>query len=80
MSDEISMLRLYAMRALYLLTFVGVGIDVWPELINPGKSWNPMFYKSVWLIAVALPLWSAGQLGPVASMLTKVFATAVVLT
>lgn len=112
MSDQVSMLRLYLMRSLYLLTFVGLGIDVWPELINPGKSWDPMygvafsfwaaysalmglgvryplamlpllilqlFYKSVWLIAVALPLWSAGQFGAVASGLTKVFATAAVL-
>jgi hypothetical protein len=110
-SGQASMLRLYLMRTVYLLTFVGVGMDVWPALINHGKPWDPMygvafsfwgaysalmalgvryplamlpllilqlFYKSVWLLAVALPLWSAGQFGPVASELTKVFTAAVV--
>jgi len=111
MSDELSTLRLNLMRGVYLLTFVGVGIQVWPELINPGKQWDPMygvafsfwaaysalmglgvrypltmlplmilqlFYKSVWLIAVALPLSSAGQFDAAANGLTKVFVAAVV--
>jgi hypothetical protein len=111
MADEVSMLRLYLMRALYLLTFVGVGMAVWPALINHGKPWDPMygvafsfwaaysalmglgiryplamlpllilqlFYKSVWLLAVALPLSSAGPLDPVASELTRVFIGAIV--
>ena len=111
MVDEVSTLRLYLMRSLYLLTFVGVGMDVWPALINHGKPWDPMygvafsfwaaystlmalgvryplamlpllilqlFYKSVWLIAVAIPLSSVGQLGPVASGLTRLFVGAVV--
>ncbi|HEX9671289.1 MAG TPA: hypothetical protein VGC93_17610 [Thermoanaerobaculia bacterium] len=111
MADEVSTLRLYLMRSLYFLTFVGVGMDVWPALINHGKPWDPMhgvafsfwaaysalmglgiryplamlpllilqlFYKSVWLLAVALPLSSAGQLDPIASGLTKGFVGAVV--
>jgi len=52
MADEVSTLRLYLMRALYLLTFVGVGMDVWPALINPGKPWDPMH-------GVAFSFWAA---------------------
>jgi hypothetical protein len=111
MADEVSLFRLYLMRALYLLTFVGVGMEVWPALINHAKPWDPMhgvafsfwaaysalmglgiryplkmlpllllqlFYKTVWLLAVALPLSSAGPLDPVASELTRVFVGAVV--
>ena len=111
MADEVSLFRLYLMRTLYLLTFVGVGMGVWPALINHPKPWDPMhgvafsfwaaysalmglgiryplkmlpllllqlFYKSVWLLAVALPLSSAGPLDPVASELTRVFVGAVI--
>lgn len=111
MADEVSTLRLYLMRAVYLLTFVGVGSEVWPALINRAAPWDPMhgvafsfwaaysalmglgvryplatlpllllqlFYKSVWLLAVALPLSSAGPMNPVASELTRVFVGAVV--
>ena len=38
----------------------------------------PLFYKSVWLIAVAVPLWSAGPIDPVTRELTRVFAMAAV--
>ena len=93
MSKEVSTLRLYLMRALYLLNFV-LGIFVWPSIIKHEGLSDPLqavavsfwaalftlsglgvryplkmlpllfmqlFYKSVWLIAVALPLWLAGR-------------------
>jgi hypothetical protein len=93
MSKEVSTLRLYLMRALYLLNFV-LGVFVWPDLIKHQGLSDPLqgvaisfwaalftlsglgvryplkmlpllfmqlFYKSVWLIAVALPLWLAGR-------------------
>lgn len=110
---EISTLRLYVMRSLYMLNFVGLGFAVWPEVIKQAgnlggtplriigaellyrnRAWDPLqavaisfwaalsvlsglgfryplrmvplllmqlFYKLVWLAAVTLPLWSAGQ-------------------
>jgi len=94
MGEEVSRLRLYLMRAVYLLTFVGVGSQVWPGIIAHEKEWDPLagvafsfwgaytvlmglgiryplqmvpllllqlFYKSVWLLAVAPSLWSAGR-------------------
>lgn len=91
MSEQVSIFRLYLMRLLYLLNFVGLGLSVWPEIINHSGAWDPvkgvafsfwaalsalsvlglryplkmvpllllqMLYKSIWVIAVALPLWS----------------------
>ncbi len=108
MSEEISTFRLYSLRFVYLMNFVGLGAVVWPTMINHPKTWDPLhgvafsfwaalsalmglglryplqmlpllflqlFYKSVWLIAVDLPLWSAG--GPTG--LTKTFVIPVVV-
>lgn len=102
MSEEVSTFRLYFMRLLYLLNFVGLGSQVWPAIINHKGAWDPLHgvafcfwaalsalmgiglryplrmlpllflqlvYKSIWLVAVALPLLSAGQ----STELTRVF-------
>jgi hypothetical protein len=52
MSDDVSLVRLYAMRCLFLLNFVLLGMDVWPGLINHGKPWDPMH-------GVAVSFWAA---------------------
>lgn len=52
MSEEVSLFRLYLMRLLYLLNFVGLGISVWPGLINHGKPWDPMH-------GIAVSCWAA---------------------
>jgi hypothetical protein len=92
---EVSLLRLYALRATYLLLIVGLGIDVWPGIIHHEKPWGLMLgvvqcvlaavsllalvglryplqmlpllffetvWKSIWLIVIAVPLWSAHQM------------------
>ncbi len=93
--NEVSLFRLYLLRALYLLIVVGLGIVVWPGVIHheqprelmdtvvacmlaafsalsilglryplqmlPLLLWE-LLWKSIWLISVALPLWSADQL------------------
>ena len=94
MLDEVSTVRLYLMRVVYLGNFVMLGFDVWPRIIHQDKPWDPLhgvafsfwaalstlsalgiryplamlpllllqlLYKSVWLIAVAVPLGSAGR-------------------
>ncbi|MEO7683719.1 MAG: hypothetical protein ABIU86_07245 [Gemmatimonadaceae bacterium] len=97
MHEEVSTLRLYLMRGLYLLIAVGLGSLIWPGIIHHAKPWGHMqgvanafmaalsalalvgvryplqmlplllfelLWKSIWLLAVALPLWSANQLDP----------------
>lgn len=91
MSKQVSTSRLYVMRLVYLLNFVLLGSNVWPEIVEHQRAWDPLkgvafsfwaalsalsvlglryplkmlpllllqlFYKVVWLIAVALPMWS----------------------
>lgn len=90
---EVSLLRLYVMRAFYLLILLGVGSMALPGLANSDVPVAPMrgvalgfwgalallaavglryplqmvpllavqlVYKSIWMLAVAYPLWSAG--------------------
>ena len=92
---EVSLFRLYALRAGYLLIAVGLAATVWPIVINHSPQWPLMnsvacsllaavsvlaavgiryplhmlpillfeiVWKSIWLIAVALPLWSTNQI------------------
>jgi hypothetical protein len=90
---EVSLARLYLMRAFYLLILVERSIRVAPALVSPAVPLGPwdgvaysfwgalallaalglryplqmlpvllmqMVYKTIWLLAVALPLWLAG--------------------
>jgi hypothetical protein len=92
---EISTLRLTLLRAGYLLLVVGLGLTIWPSILDPAHSWSlmggvvasmlgamsalaviglrhplkmlpllffEMTWKTIWLLRVALPLWSAGRL------------------
>ena len=92
---QISVLRLHALRAGYLLLVVGLGLMIWPGIIHHEKPWTLMqgvvhcmlaalsalailglryplqmlpllffelAWKSIWLVVVALPLWSAHQM------------------
>ena len=93
--NEVSLFRLYLMRAAYLLLVVGLGLTIWPGLIHHATAWTPMrgvaasllatlsalsvfglryplamlpvlvfelLWKAIWLVAIALPLWSARQM------------------
>jgi hypothetical protein len=92
---DVSLFRLYALRAGYLILTAGIAATIWPLLISHSPQWPLMngvvcsllaalsvlaavgiryplqmlpillfelTWKSIWLIAVALPLWSANQL------------------
>jgi hypothetical protein len=94
MSEDVSIFRLYLLRVVYLLNFVGLGMTVWPAVLQHQGPWDPvkavafsfwcalsllaglgiryplkmlpllflqLTYKSIWLIAVWLPLRAAGQ-------------------
>lgn len=42
MPDSISLFRLYLLRALYLLNFGLLGLDIWPSILSEGGSWEPV--------------------------------------
>ena len=93
MPQEISTLRTYLLRAIYLLNFVGLSVMVWPAIVRHHGAWDPFYgvalsfwaalaalmglgirhplkmlpllliqllYKTIWLLAVGLPMWRAG--------------------
>jgi hypothetical protein len=37
---DVSLLRLYVMRALYLFIVLGLGTFLWPDVIDPAKHWS----------------------------------------
>jgi len=39
---EVSLFRLYVLRAMYLFIVVGLGFYVWPDVINPHRHWGLM--------------------------------------
>jgi len=41
--NDVSLFRLYLLRALYLLIVVGLGIFIWPGVIHHTKPWGLMF-------------------------------------
>jgi len=92
---DVSLFRLYALRAAYLLIVIGLGVEIWPGILHHDKPWELMqgvvccvlaavsvlavlglryplrmlpllffelAWKSIWLLVVALPLWSADQM------------------
>ena len=93
--NEVSVFRLYLLRAMYLLIVVGLSLVVWPGIIHHDKPWELMqgvvvcmlaafsllsllglryplqmlpvlmwelVWKTIWLLLVALPLWSSGTM------------------
>jgi hypothetical protein len=40
--SEVSLSRLYVLRAMYLFIVVGLGIYLWPDILDPNKHWELM--------------------------------------
>jgi hypothetical protein len=36
---EVSVFRLYVLRAMYLLAVVGLGVCLWPGILHPARHW-----------------------------------------
>jgi hypothetical protein len=106
----ISIWRLNLLRSGYALLVVGLGINMWPQLIAEGPQLElmhgaalsmlcamgllaliglkyplrmlpllmfEMTWKAIWLLRIALPLWSADRLDP--SFMGTVFACVIAL-
>lgn len=39
-TNEVSLVRLYVLRALYLFIVVGLGTQIWPSILNPDRHWD----------------------------------------
>ncbi len=92
---DVSTFRLYLLRSTYLLILVGLGLTIWPGIVQHAIAGDPtpratgsllaavsvlaalgiryplqmlplllfeLVWKSIWLVAIALPLWSAHQI------------------
>ena len=40
--NEVSLFRLYVLRALYMFIVVGMGVYMWPAVLDPHKHWGLM--------------------------------------
>jgi hypothetical protein len=93
--NEVTLFRLYLLRAIYLLISIGLAFTIWPQLFHhptPWQLWHgvgcsllaavsilafigiryplkmlpvlffELIWKTIWLLAVALPLWSLHQM------------------
>lgn len=52
MEAELGKFRLYAMRVLFFLTFIGLAPGAWQEIISPAAAWEPFY-------GVAVSFWAA---------------------
>ena len=110
--NKVSLVRLYLLRALYLLIVVGLGVVVWRDIVQRDRPWELMegvvacmlaafsalsvlglrhplqmlplllwelAWKSIWLLAVALPLWLTGQMDEAAWATTSACLMVVII-
>ena len=110
---EVSLTRLYVLRAMYLLVVLGLALNLWPDVFaskKPFAAWEffrgvqtsmmaafwllcvlgiryplqllpilmwELLWKTIWLIAVPLPLWLNGSFDD--KLLPNVFAIGLVI-
>ena len=58
--SEVSTFRLYLMRAMYLLIFVGLGSEIWPIIIHHAKPWDLMHGVACSLLAALSAMMALG--------------------
>lgn len=49
--NEVSLFRLYVLRALYLFVVLGLGFYVWPEVVDPAKHWELSQGQAICMLA-----------------------------
>jgi hypothetical protein len=48
---QISLFRLYVLRAMYLFLVVGLGVYVWPGILHPVRPWELMEGQATCMVA-----------------------------
>jgi|SRR5450631_1480855 len=49
--NEVSLFRLYVLRAMYLIIVVGLGVYLWPGVLDPNKHWELMEGQATCMLA-----------------------------
>ncbi len=49
--NEVSLLRLYVLRAMYLFIVVGLAAYLWPGVLDPDKHWRLMQNQASCMLA-----------------------------
>jgi len=49
--SEVSLLRLYILRAMYLFIVVGLGFYIWPSMIDPARHWELLQGQATCMLA-----------------------------
>jgi len=75
--NEVSLLRLYILRAVYLFIVVGLGVYLWPGVLKLDKHWEEVLWKTLWLTLVPLPQWMSGHVDE--SIKPTIFAVSLVV-
>ncbi|MGA2553015.1 MAG: hypothetical protein ABSF50_22975 [Burkholderiaceae bacterium] len=48
---EVSLFRLYVLRAMYLFIVVGLGLFLWPAVLDPNRRWELMEGQATCMLA-----------------------------
>lgn len=65
---DVSLFRLYVLRAMYLLIAVGLGFSLWPSVLNPARHWELMQGTSNCMLAAFSLLCVLGLRFPLAML------------
>ena len=49
--NEVTLFRLYILRAMYLFIVVGLGAYLWPGILSPGRHWELMEGQATCMLA-----------------------------
>jgi hypothetical protein len=49
--NEVSLFRVYVLRAMYLFIVVGLGVYLWPGVLDPQKHWELMQGQATCMLA-----------------------------
>jgi hypothetical protein len=77
--NEISLFRLYVLRAMYLFIVVGLGVYLWPDVLDPNKHWELMQGEASCMLAAFSLLCVVGLRYPLQMLLgPTIFAISLV--
>ena len=58
--NELSLFRLYVLRAMYLFIVLGLGVYLWPDILRPDRHWELMEGQATCMLAAFSLLCAVG--------------------